>query len=33
MILSLVEGVFGYEKVYADGSSWTYRKETEFLRL
>ncbi|KAM0348702.1 hypothetical protein ACHAPU_004139 [Fusarium lateritium] len=32
MILNLVEGVFGYERVYGDSSSWHYRRDTPFKK-
>ncbi|KAF4454766.1 hypothetical protein F53441_2844 [Fusarium austroafricanum] len=32
MVLNLVEGVFGYERVYGDSTSWHYRRETPFKR-
>ncbi|KAJ4260538.1 hypothetical protein NW762_007279 [Fusarium torreyae] len=33
MILNLVEGVFGYERVYGDSCSWHYRRDTPFKKL
>lgn len=33
IILALVEGVLGYEKVSANGTIWTYRRETELRPL
>ncbi|KAF4462927.1 cytochrome family 51 (sterol 14-demethylase) [Fusarium albosuccineum] len=33
MILNLVEGVFGYERVYGDSHSWHYRRDTPFKQL
>ncbi len=30
IVLSLVEGVLGYERVSADSSRWTYRRDAEF---
>ncbi|KAF4994106.1 hypothetical protein FGRMN_6021 [Fusarium graminum] len=32
MVLNLVEGVFGYERVYGDSSSWHYRRDTPFKK-
>ncbi|PNP83477.1 hypothetical protein FNYG_03040 [Fusarium nygamai] len=31
-ILNLVEGVFGYERVYGDSTSWHYRRDTPFKK-
>ncbi|KAF5020806.1 hypothetical protein F66182_7166 [Fusarium sp. NRRL 66182] len=33
MILNLVEGVFGYERVYGDSCSWHYRRDLPFKKL
>ncbi|KAF4981467.1 hypothetical protein FZEAL_2710 [Fusarium zealandicum] len=33
MILNLVEGVFGYQRVHGDSSSWHYRRDTPFKKL
>lgn len=33
IILNLVEGVLGYERVYSDGNCWTYQKTTEWKTL
>ncbi|KAH7144411.1 hypothetical protein B0J13DRAFT_44282 [Dactylonectria estremocensis] len=32
LILHLVEGHFGYEKVYSDASTWHYRRDTPFKK-
>lgn len=33
IVLSLVEGVLGYERIYSDASCWHYRRESAFKRL
>ncbi|CAM1509908.1 Fc.00g002430.m01.CDS01 [Cosmosporella sp. VM-42] len=33
MILNIVEGVLGYERVFGDSNSWQYRKDTPFKKL
>jgi hypothetical protein len=33
VILALVEGVLGYERVWVEGSTWTFRKMTELKKF
>lgn len=33
IVLALVEGVLGYDKVFGDGRSWTYRRDVPFRSL
>lgn len=33
IVLSLLEGVLGYEQVNCDAMSWTYRRDTPFKKL
>lgn len=33
IVLALVEGILGYERIYSDGGQWTYRRDTAFKNL